>query len=106
MKDGFKEGNKVSKKFEINLSRTITVAGGEFDVYATPEMVRDIERTCKDYILKFADEGEDSVGTKVEIAHVGATLLNMSVEITAVVQKINGRHIIFEVCVKDDIDIV
>ena len=106
MKHSFKEGNKVSKKFEIDSSKTISVAGGEFDVYATPEMIRDIERTCKDYILDFADEGEDSVGTNVNIAHVGATLLNMSVEITAVVQKINGRHIIFDVCVKDDIDIV
>ena len=106
MKDSFKEGNKVSKKFEIDPSKTISVAGGEFDVYVTPEMIRDIERTCKDYILDFADEGEDSVGTSVNIAHVGATLLNMAVEITAVVQKINGRHIIFDVCVKDDIDIV
>ena len=47
MKKSFKEGNEISRSVTIDKSRTISVAGGEFNVYATPEMIRDIERTCK-----------------------------------------------------------
>ena len=52
LKETFKEGNKTAKKFKIDAGRTISVAGGDFDVYATPDMIRDIERTCKEYILE------------------------------------------------------
>ena len=106
MKKSFKEGNEISRSVTIDKSRTISVAGGEFDVYATPEMIRDIERTCKDYILQFADDNEDSVGTQVNISHLGATLLNMSVEITATVKALDRRRVVFEILVKDELDIV
>jgi predicted thioesterase len=99
-------GYKSSRSVTIDKSRTISVAGGEFNVYATPEMIRDIERTCKDYILQFADDNEDSVGTQVNISHLGATLLNMSVEITATVKTLDRRRVVFEIVVKDQLDIV
>ena len=86
MQDGFKEGSTVTRKFTVDEGRTIAVAGGEFNVYATPEMIRDIEQTCKQYILEFAGENEDSVGTQVNIAHIGATVMGMSVEVTATVR--------------------
>ena len=106
MKANFREGNSTTRRVTIDPTRTITVAGGEFEVYATPEMIRDIERTCKEYILEFAEEGEDSVGTQVNIAHVGATLLNMSVEILVTVRTIDRRRVVFEITVKDELDIV
>jgi len=79
MKNEFQEGNATSRRVTVDKPRTIAVAGGDFNVYATPEMIRDIEKTCKQYILEFADENEDSVGTQVNISHVGATLMGMSV---------------------------
>jgi fluoroacetyl-CoA thioesterase len=104
MKTEFKEGNTTTRRVTIDQPRTISVAGGEFNVYATPEMIRDIERTCKQYILEFADEGEDSVGTQVNISHVGATLMGMSVEIIATVKTLDRRRIVFDISVKDDLD--
>ena len=104
MRNGFNEGNMTTQRVTVDQPRTISVAGGEFDVYATPEMIRDIERTCKQYILEFADEGEDSVGTQVNISHVGATLMGMSVEITATVKTLDRRRVVFEMSVKDDLD--
>ena len=106
MKETFKEGNKTAKKFKIDSGRTISVAGGDFDVYATPDMIRDIERTCKEYILEYADTNEDSVGTQVNISHVGATLLGMSVEISILVKSLDRRRVVFEVTVNDDFDLV
>ena len=104
MKSTFKEGNKTTRRIVINKERTITVAGGEFDVYATPEMIRDIEQTCKLYILKFADEGEDSVGTQVNISHIGATLKGMSAKVTVTVKSIDSRRITFDISVRDEFD--
>lgn len=104
MQNGFKEGNTTTRRVTVDQPRTISVAGGEFNVYATPEMIRDIEQTCKRYILEFADEGEDSVGTQVNISHVGATLMGMSIEIVATVKTINRRRVVFEISVRDDLD--
>jgi len=104
MKNGFQEGNVTTRRVKVDEPRTIAVAGGAFRVYATPEMIRDIEQTCKQYILEYADENEDSVGTQVNISHVGATLMGMSVEITATVKAIDRRRVVFDVSVKDDLD--
>lgn len=104
MKSNFKEGNTTTRRIIVTKERTITVAGGEFNVYATPEMIRDIEQTCKLYILEFAEEGEDSVGTQVNISHIGATLKDMSVEVTATVKSIDRRRITFDISVRDEFD--
>jgi len=104
MQDSFKEGVSTTRRFKIDESRTISVAGGEFNVYATPEMIRDIEQTCKQYMLEFAGPGEDSVGTQVNISHVGATVMGMSVEVTATVKTLDRRRVVFEISVKDDLD--
>ena len=104
MQNKFKEGNTTTRRVTVDPSRTIAVAGWGFNVYATPEMIRDIEQTCKQYILEFADAGEDSVGTQVNISHVGATLMGMSVEITATVKTLDRRRVVFEISVKDDLD--
>jgi len=104
MQNGFKEGNTTTRRVTVDQPRTISVAGGEFNVYATPEMIRDIEQTCKRFILEFADEGEDSVGTQVNISHVGATLMGMSIEIVATVKTIDRRRVVFEISVRDDLD--
>ncbi len=104
MQDSFKEGVSTTRRVTIDESRTISVAGDEFRVYATPDMIRDIEHTCKSFILEFAGPGEDSVGTQVNIAHIGATLMGMSAEVTVTVSTLDRRRVVFDVSVKDDLE--
>lgn len=104
MQDSFKVGIATTKRFTIDEARTISVAGGEFRVYATPEMIRDIEQTCKSFLLEHAGPGEDSVGTQLHIDHIGATLMGMSVEISVTVREIDRRRVQFEISVSDDIE--
>jgi predicted thioesterase len=106
MQDSFKTGLSTTNRVTIDDSRTISVAGGEFRVYATPDLIRDIEQTCKSFILNHAGPGEDSVGTQVNIDHIGATLLGMSVEITVTVREIDRRRIQFEISATDDIELI
>ena len=55
--------------------------GEKARVYATPMLVRDIEIACRDLLLEHLDAGEDSVGTRVELDHLAATLMGMKVEL-------------------------
>ena len=73
-------------------------------VYATPMLVRDIEMTCRNLLLQHLDAGEDSVGTRVEIDHIGATLLGMPVTLSVRVAEVNGRAVVFEVEGRDPVE--
>jgi len=52
-------------------------------------------------LLQHCDPGEDSVGTGIDVAHSGATLLGTEVEVTATVTAVDGRRVTFEVVARD-----
>ncbi len=104
MKSSLSTGVASTRRITVDRDRTIAFMGDEGRVYATPELVRDIEHTCRDLILEHADEGEDSVGTRVELDHLAPTLLDMWVDITATVAEVNGRMVTFEIAARDALD--
>lgn len=99
-------GTATERRLIVDRERTISFLGEDLRIYATPRLVDDIEQTCLDYLLTFLDEGENTVGAAVDIRHVGATLLGMSVSIVATVTRIEGRSISFNVEVRDDVELV
>ena len=101
MKDTLSVGLTTTRRVEIDMPRTIDFLGEELRVYATPEFVRDIEWTLRDFLREHADEGEDSVGIGIEVTHSGATPLGMWVEITGTVAEIDGRRVTFDVVARD-----
>jgi predicted thioesterase len=103
---GITAGASTTRRFTIDKERTIGFMGDELRVYATPSMVLDIERTCRDFLVDFLKDGEDSVGARVEIDHLGPTLLGMWVDVTAKVAAVEGPRVVFEVEVKDALDTV
>jgi predicted thioesterase len=106
MKPSLKTGITVSRDFAVDASRTIDFMGEDARVYATPMLVRDIEVTCRELLLEHLDPGEDSVGTRVEIDHLAATLLGMKVTIEATLAELKGRAAIFDVVATDGIDTI
>ena len=104
MKESLKQGVSASRTVDIDKGRTIDFMGEALRVYATPELVRDIEHTCRDLLLEHLDDGEDSVGTRVVIDHTGATLLGMAVTISATITSVEGRLITFEVTAEDSVE--
>ena len=69
-------------------------------------LVRDIEVACRNVLLEHLDAGEDSVGTRIELDHLAATLLGMTVELTVTVATTNGRAVSFEVSGRDGVDLI
>ena len=72
MKETLQPGLAAESTIAIDRERTIDFMGEAARVYATPMLVRDIEVTCRKLLLAHLDAGEDSVGTRVEIDHIGA----------------------------------
>jgi predicted thioesterase len=104
MKQGLRQGASKVKRLKIDAGKTIAFMGEEGRVYATPELVRDIEHTCRDLLLEHADAGEDSVGMAIAVTHQAPTLLGMEVEITATVKAVEGRKVTFDITAKDELE--
>ncbi len=104
MRDSLKPGVQFSRTVKIDEGRTIGFMGEGGRVYATPELVRDIEHTCRDLILEHADTGEDSVGTEVAIRHLAATPMGLEVTIDVTVAEVDRARVVFDVTASDPVD--
>jgi len=104
MKSTLQAGLERSVTFAVTRDRTIDFMGESARVYATPMLVRDIEVACRELLLEHLDAGEDSVGTRVAIDHIGATLLGMPVTLTVRVASVEGRAVGFEIEGKDGVE--
>src|SRR6185436_17345356 len=106
MKPSLQAGVSMTRRISIDRDRTIGFMGEDARVYATPSMIMDIERTCRDLIMQHADAGEDSVGIEVSVKHLAATLPAMTVEIIVKVVSVEGRKVVFEVSAKDELEAI
>jgi predicted thioesterase len=104
MKATLKPGLDATANVTVDRERTIGFMGEEARVYATPMLVRDIEVACRELLGRHLDAGEDSVGTRVEIDHLAATLLGMTVELRVRVAAVDGRAVMFEVEGRDSVE--
>ena len=104
MKSSLVAGLTHTRRWQIDAGRTIDFMGEDGRVYATPELVRDIEVTCRDFLLEHLDAGEDSVGTRVAIDHLAPTLMGMWVDITITIAELNGPAVTFAIEARDNLD--
>ncbi len=77
------------------------MGSGALDVFATPSMVALMEGAACEVIKDSLEEGQSSVGTKVDIAHLKATPLGDTVTATATLLEIDGRRLVFKVSASD-----
>lgn len=99
-----KPGLTTTRRIVVDKDRTISFMGDEGRVYATPELVRDIEITCRDFLLEHIEPGKDSVGTRVAIDHLAATPLGMAADITVTIAAVEGPKVSFEISASDALD--
>jgi predicted thioesterase len=106
MKPSLAKGAARTVKITVDRGRTIDFMGEAARVYATPMLVLDLEVACRELLLEHLDAGEDSVGTRVELDHLAATLLGMTVELTVTIASVDGRSVAFEFTGSDGIDAI
>jgi predicted thioesterase len=78
----------------------------EARVLSTPHMIAYMEWASRNTIKHLLDENEDSVGTIVNIRHLGATPVGMSVTFTATVIEVVDRRVVFRVEARDEKELV
>jgi fluoroacetyl-CoA thioesterase len=73
-------------------------------VFATPMMVTAMENAALNAVRDYLDPGESAVGTAVNIRHLAATPVGHRVTAEAVVTKVEGRRIEFNVSARDEVE--
>ena len=104
MSESLQPGLTSTERVTIDRDRTISFLGDDCRVYSTPKLLYDIEIACRNLLLAHGEPGRDSVGTRVEIDHIGATLLGMWAEITVKLTAVNGNAVSFEFSARDAIE--
>ncbi|HEV8437478.1 MAG TPA: thioesterase family protein [Methylomirabilota bacterium] len=73
-------------------------------VLSTPDMIRLIEQTAIEAVAPCLAPGQATVGTRVDVAHLAATPVGMTVTITVELVEVDRRRLGFRVEVKDELD--
>jgi fluoroacetyl-CoA thioesterase len=77
-----------------------------FAVYSTPALVGAFEATAVDAIAAHLDAGKGSVGTYVDVRHLAATPMGMTVTIDAKLIDVDGRRLTFELEARDEMELI
>jgi fluoroacetyl-CoA thioesterase len=101
MKESCKPGIKKTRRVTVDEARVTRHMDGKTGVYGTPFLVRDIESLCHDLLVEHLDNGEGSVGTRVDVRHLAATPEGLWVELTATVTEVDRRAVTFSVQGRD-----
>lgn len=82
------------------------IGSGTILVLATPMMIALMERTCRLSVKPYLEEGQETVGTHVNVSHDSATPVGMKVWSESEVIDVDRRKITFKVAVYDDAGLV
>ena len=92
-----------------NLERTVTedltaeaLGSGQLPVFATPAAVALAEETAWKSVAGELEEGQGTVGTLMELAHIAATPLGMKVRCETELVEIDRRKLVFTVKIYDE----
>ncbi len=92
-----------------NLTETISesltashIGSGTVRVLATPMMIALMEKCCRLAVKPYLDEGQETVGTHVNVSHVSATPVGMEVRIECELVEIDRRRLTFKVRGEDE----
>ena len=73
-------------------------------VLSTPDMIRLIEQTAIEAVAPHLQPGQSTVGTRVDVSHLAATPVGMTVTISVELVAIDRRRLSFNVSVRDELD--
>lgn len=98
--------NIFGKAFTIVNSKNtaIAAASGSLPVFGTPFMIALMEKATCNAISDSLEEGETTVGTKIDVTHDKASAIGNVITASATLINADGRRLIFEVCAKDEND--
>ena len=96
-------GKTATAKLVVDKEHTAqTVGSGSLPVFSTPMLIALMEKSACNCIADGLEEGETSVGTKIEVEHTAASLIGARIIAEARVEAIFGRRIEFTLTARDE----
>ena len=96
-------GIKAEKSLTVTNANTAkTMGSGTLDVFATPAMIALIEQTAYTSIESELEPGWGSVGTSLNIQHLSATPVGMTVTAKTELVEVDRRRLVFNAEVYDE----
>ncbi len=91
-------GLTAEREFEVGEDMTAPhVGSGSLRVLSTPCMIAFMEETCRLAVEPLLGEGETTVGTRVDVAHVAPAPLGARVRVRVRLERVEGRRLLFRV---------
>lgn len=103
MNPGIKGIGEVVVTEELTAMR---IGSGLLPVYATPMMIALMENTAANSVQPYLEEGQGTVGTRVDVSHLAATPLGMTVRVETELTEIDRRRLVFSVHAFDDASLI
>jgi fluoroacetyl-CoA thioesterase len=95
-------GLRAGFAYTVTEADTAVAAGsGDVPVLATPRVLALAERASVAAVAGALEEGATTVGARVELEHLTATPVGATVEVEAVLERVDGRRLEFAVRVVD-----
>jgi len=84
----------------------ITLGSGTLDVLGTPAIAIMVEQICRGMVDPLLEDGQTTVGSKLNIRHIAPTPVGDVVRLQAEVISFEKNTIIFEVKIWDSVELV
>ncbi|MBQ9180222.1 MAG: thioesterase family protein [Firmicutes bacterium] len=100
-------GTKGAREITVTEDMCASKAGkGLPPVLSTPNLISNMEGTCLDSVMPFLEEGQATVGAKVDITHMAATPVGMKVFFESELLEAEGAKLVFSVTARDEVETV
>jgi fluoroacetyl-CoA thioesterase len=97
-------GMRGEASLTVDQAHTASALGsGNVPTLGTPALVALVERAAVNAVRRGLDEGQESVGTSINLRHLAPTSIGKHVRAEAVVTAVDGRTIQFEVRASDSV---
>jgi fluoroacetyl-CoA thioesterase len=99
----------LSARVELTVTDADTaqaLGSGDVPVLATPRVLALAEAATVAALAARLDTGRTTVGTRVELDHVAATVVGRHVTALAILAKVDGRRLLFDIVVREGDELV
>lgn len=101
------KGLKGAADCVVTYDKTAAAVGsGAAEVFATPMMIGLMEQAALSSLQPHLPEGQSSVGTLVNVRHLSATPVGMSVRAESEVTELDRRRVVFAVRAYDEAGLI
>ncbi|MCE5187975.1 MAG: thioesterase family protein [Eubacteriales bacterium] len=105
--DALQIGIRAEREVLVTKENTAMALGsGGLPVYATPAMITLLELCAAQSLFPFLPEGSSTVGTRIDIKHLSATPVGMTVRCETELVEIDRRRLVFVCRAYDDAGLI